>query len=64
MQKFASCGLSFIALILLAILGEQLQDFRVCGLNNKEKDLSKCFKLERTERTARGLTCNLRLNGL
>lgn len=46
MHKFASYSLSFIAVILLAILGEQLQDFRMCGLNKKERGLSRCFQLE------------------
>lgn len=44
MQKLASCSVSFIAVILLAISGEQLQDFRVCDLNNKEKELSERFQ--------------------
>lgn len=49
---FASYGLSFIAVILLAILGKQLQDFRMCDFN-KERGLSKCCKLE-SERSSIG----------
>lgn len=37
MQNFASYGLNFIAVISLAILGEQLQDFRMCDFNQKER---------------------------
>lgn len=48
-QKFASYGLSFIAVILPVILGEQLQNSRMCDLN-KQRGLSKCFELE-PERT-------------
>lgn len=46
MQTFASYSWSFIAVILPAILSEQLQDFRMCDLNSKERGLLKGCKLE------------------
>lgn len=46
MQTFASYSWNFIAVILPAILSEQLQDFRTCDLNNKERGLLKGCKLE------------------
>lgn len=53
MQTFASYSWSFIAVILPAILSEQLQDFRTCDLNNKERGLLKACKLE-SERSGIG----------
>ena len=46
MQTFASYSWSFIAVILPAILSDQLQDFRMCDLNSKERGLLKGCKLE------------------